>query len=376
MVLCMLAISVLWWRLADRRLSTLKYAPIWRALLAVFITAAIVFPIGANYLGSSLPPFLPAIGWMWHGFGAAFGVAWLMAFDLVHWIYTKRGRAKDRPVDLSRRHALTAVVPPLVAAGLAGVCMEEFGQFRTHERQLAVPGWPAELSGFSIAVVADVHTGPYTNQKMLDDIVARTNTIHNGGPADLVVLAGDLINTTLDDLPQALDMATALRGKLGTYAIMGNHDVMDSREDFIAGVRQAGIPLLLEQVETIHTPCGASVQLLGVDWGATDPLLWQSVQRVTRRRDPLLFPICLAHHPHSWEAARGLGLPLMLSGHTHGGQIMLTKDFGAGPLKFRYWSGVHRLDGSTLVISNGVGDWFPLRVNAPAELLKVVLRPA
>jgi hypothetical protein len=52
---------------------------------------------------------------------------------------------------------------------------------------------------------------------------------------------------------------------------------------------------------------------------------------------------------------------------------MLTDNIGAGPLRFRYWSGTHRRDGSTLVISNGVGNWFPLRVNAPAEILKIVL---
>ena len=63
-----------------------------------------------------------------------------------------------------------------------------------------------------------------------------------------------------------------------------------------------------------------------------------------------------------------------LSAHTHGGQIMLTENIGGGPLKFRYWSGVHHRNGSTLAITNGVGNWFPLRVNAPAEILKVVLR--
>jgi predicted MPP superfamily phosphohydrolase len=211
---------------------------------------------------------------------------------------------------------------------------------------------------------------------MLDDIVQRTNTIHNGGPADLVVLGGDLINTTLRDLPAGLDMATALRGRLGTVAIIGNHDVMDNVAQFAWAVERAGIPLLVDQCMTIEPTPGVRFQLLGVNWQFTDERLNQSVAYVAARRDPALFPICLAHHPHAWDEAVRQGLPLVLSGHTHGGQIMLTDSIGGGPLKFRYWTGTHRRDGSTLVISNGVGNWFPLRVNAPPELLKITLRAA
>jgi predicted MPP superfamily phosphohydrolase len=56
---------------------------------------------------------------------------------------------------------------------------------------------------------------------------------------------------------------------------------------------------------------------------------------------------------------------------------MLTSRIGAGPLRFRYWSGLYQQDhpGSNLIVSNGVGDWFPLRINAPAEIVHVTLHP-
>jgi len=92
-------------------------------------------------------------------------------------------------------------------------------------------------------------------------------------------------------------------------------------------------------------------------------------------RDLTLFPILLAHHPHSWDEAAARGIPLVLSGHTHGGQIMLTPTIGAGPLRFKYWSGLYQKPGSSLIVSNGVGNWFPLRVNAPAEILHITLHP-
>lgn len=380
-IFTLILLGLIWWRVMDRRLKTFKHAALWRMLLAAFMITSLSFPIAGSFRGNFFPAFLPAAGWMWLSFGVTTATAWLVLIDpsffLLRWLRRRKQAMTggiERPVNLSRRRAMAAVVPPLLAGGLTGVCMEELGEFRVRRLEVSRRDWPAELDGFAIALVADVHTGPFTTQKMLDQIVQQTNTIHNGGPADLVVLGGDLINTTLHDLPQALDMAVNLRGRLGTYAILGNHDVMDSRPGFIDGVRQAGIPLLLEDVVTISPVPGVAFQLLGVDWALDDQTLFQSVRRTCLRRDPTLFSLCLAHHPHAWDAAVDCGLPLTLSAHTHGGQIMLTKNIGAGPIKFRYWSGVHERNGSTLAITNGVGDWFPLRVNAPAEILKVVVR--
>ena len=93
-------------------------------------------------------------------------------------------------------------------------------------------------------------------------------------------------------------------------------------------------------------------------------------------REPDAFPIFLAHHPHAFDAAVRENLPLTLSGHTHGGQLMLTPDLGPGPMLFRYWSGLYKRNNSQLVVSNGVGNMFPLRLNAPAEVIHLTLRCA
>jgi hypothetical protein len=84
----------------------------------------------------------------------------------------------------------------------------------------------------------------------------------------------------------------------------------------------------------------------------------------------------MTHHPHGFDAAVRHGLPLTLAGHTHGGQLMLTDHIGAGPLMFRYWSGPYEKGGHHLIVSNGVGNWFPLRTHAPAELIHLTLRCA
>jgi predicted MPP superfamily phosphohydrolase len=92
---------------------------------------------------------------------------------------------------------------------------------------------------------------------------------------------------------------------------------------------------------------------------------------------PGAFPILLAHHPHAFDAAAVAGIPLTVSGHTHGGQLMLSESVGFGPLMYRYWSGLYRKpahNGASLVVSNGVGNWFPVRLRAPAEIIHLTMR--
>ncbi|MEL7239886.1 MAG: metallophosphoesterase, partial [Planctomycetota bacterium] len=87
------------------------------------------------------------------------------------------------------------------------------------------------------------------------------------------------------------------------------------------------------------------------------------------------FPILLAHHPHAFDSAKQAGIPLTLAGHTHGGQLMLPGDLGFGPIMYKYWSGTYRdpATDAAVVVSNGSGNWFPLRTYAPAEVILLTL---
>jgi predicted MPP superfamily phosphohydrolase len=118
------------------------------------------------------------------------------------------------------------------------------------------------------------------------------------------------------------------------------------------------------------------VQLLGTRWTRGEERIRETVQEVLPLRDPAAFPILLAHHPHCFDYAASAGIPLTLAGHTHGGQLMLNERIGFGPLMFRYWTGMYEKAGSKLIVSNGAGNWFPLRTAAPAEIIQVTLRRA
>jgi predicted MPP superfamily phosphohydrolase len=164
--------------------------------------------------------------------------------------------------------------------------------------------------------------------------------------------------------------------------IEGNHDLFIGREEFDSRVKASGIRLLVNETEQL-TVRGHPLQLLGQRWGGpvfrrregndSGPIA-ASFEELIALRDPEAFPILLAHHPHAFDPAAAAGLPLTLAGHTHGGQLMLNEETGFGPMMFRYWSGHYTEGDSHLIVSNGVGNWFPLRTSAPAEIVHLTLR--
>jgi predicted MPP superfamily phosphohydrolase len=194
-------------------------------------------------------------------------------------------------------------------------------------------------------------------------------------------LTGDLINYELSDLAEGIALVKAMEGRYGQWMIEGNHDLLQNGAEFERRVKAAGVPLLLNE-SAVATVRGQPVQLLGLRWA--EGYDTQQCERVTavwlrelaRQRQPDCFPIVLAHHPHVFDAAVEANLPLTLSGHTHGGQLMFDSQHGVGPAFFRYWSGLYARGGARLVVSNGVGNWFPIRINAPAEIVHITLRRA
>jgi predicted MPP superfamily phosphohydrolase len=233
---------------------------------------------------------------------------------------------------------------------------------------------PRALDGLIIAQVSDMHVGRFTCGRVLDNVVAIVNTLE----PDLVLLTGDLINDSLVDLGHGLELVRQMQARCGLFLIEGNHDLIENAAEFERRVKASHIPFLLDE-SAIVTIRDTPVQLLGLSWTRAhgvdhDAAITAAVQRLLAQRGHDAFPILLAHHPHSFDAAAEAGVPLTLSGHTHGGQLMLNEQLGFGPAMFRYWSGVYERGNSKLVVSNGVGNWFPLRINAPAEIVHITLR--
>ncbi len=387
--------AVFWWW-ADRRLRVLRWGIGWRLALAAFMAVQLgqfAWMFASRWTGIHLvlPPSFLALLYVWHlmvlpifivlltAGGIAGGVAGLARRIL----RARRTALQPIPVPVpasrqgpTRRQVLlagVAAVPPLFTGGTVAMAMGRLDHFRVRPIELALPDLPPALDGLRIAHIADVHTGRFTSPLLLESIVERTNELD----VDLVLMTGDLIDYSLVELPRALDMVRQLRAGGGLFMCEGNHDLFDNRLEFERQVLDSGVPLLLDDQRTLSIR-GQAVQVLGIRWGGLgdrhDAQIPLHVRKTLELRDPDAFQILLAHHPHAFDLAADAGVPLTLAGHTHGGQVMLTPDLGPGPLLYKYWSGPYRRGNSALVVSNGVGNWFPVRVNAPAEIIHITLR--
>lgn len=361
--------DLLWWRWADRRA---RGRPILRAAVALFAAAMaghvlwiLLRPSEARRAHHWLPMSFIAATYLWHvlvlpltllllGLGGGVGLA----------------VRRRRPFDPSRRGFLAgtaAAVAPLATGAVTAFSFRRLHDLRVRRFDLRVPNLPRALDGLRIAHVSDLHYGKFTTRAFEDRVVETVNAL----PADLVLFTGDLVDVSLVDLDAAMGLLRRLDPRQGLFLCEGNHDLFDSPEAFRARVRAAGLALLDEGAASIDVR-GARVQLFGSRWARGDEERAASVRRALAAREPGAFPILLAHHPHAFDAADGV--PLTLAGHTHGGQLMLSERLGPGPVLYRYWSGLYEKEGRALVVSNGVGNWFPLRTSAPAEVVHLTLR--
>ena len=295
----------------------------------------------------------------------------------------------------SRRQLLgvaASAIPPLATAGLVSRSVYQLDKFRINRVTIPIAALPPDLDGLTIAQVSDIHIGKLTRPRLLPKLTEATNQLN----ADLIVLTGDLIDLSIDELPTGIRFVQSLEPRLGRdfmAMIEGNHDLLDDGARFYRDVTAAGIPLLLNRAKVLRLPGRPTpVQLLGMRWGPENRAgemtrgagglrggeanIAPSMARLLPQIQPGTFPILLAHHPHAFDAAVAAGIQLTLAGHTHGGQVMLGKHFGPGAWLYRYYSGLYRKGRSCAFVSNGVGNWFPLRINAPAEIVHLTLRRA
>lgn len=347
--------------------------------------------VGGRHAWDSLP--VPLITWtlIWHMLMAGLGSA-----AAVLWVAGLAGRLVPRrpappPADpsappaeprLSRREVLSraiAVAPVVIAGGSVAAGYGQAGRFEVRRVALSLPRLPDRLRGLTITHLSDFHVGRLFRPEHLPRVVDAANALGS----DLLVVTGDIIDHSNDFLPAARDAIARIEARLGRFLVLGNHDLMDS-EEFARMYLASLEPNLLMDRWSLLEAGGESIQIAGVDWSrheqpvGRDPGMIGRAERAMKGTDPERFTLALAHHPHAFEALADRGADLVLAGHTHGGQLMLTPQgsrfvLGAGNLMFRYIHGVYRRGDSALYVNAGVGNWFPVRFNAPAEMVQIQL---
>lgn len=239
---------------------------------------------------------------------------------------------------------------------------------------IALSKLPRALDGFTIVQLSDLHVGTYVGESELGRALA---LVRRARP-DIVVLTGDLVDhdpayaSVLGGFVQSLrELAPR-----GVYAIAGNHDYYAGVEQVLEGVRKAGGQVLLNRHVLVGDP-GAQFALGGLDdvaaprFGARGPLPVQTFAGVPEE----LARITLNHNPSFFPAGHK-SCDLMLSGHTHGGQISLFVNPAQWVLRHGLIRGHYALGASQLYVNRGFGTAGPpVRIGSTPEVTKLVLTP-
>jgi uncharacterized protein len=267
------------------------------------------------------------------------------------------------------------------AAGLALYS----GEVARHEidivhRPIAIANLPAPLSGYRIVQLSDIHLDEYTEPFFLERIVRQINAL----APDLVLLTGDFIThgsltfaTGRHAIHRCAEVLTGLTSPL-RYACLGNHDVAYDGPAVIAALNAQGTPVLVNEFIPIERN-GAHFWLCGLD----DPATSHPDLDLAIPAKPDAPVILMAHEPDYADAViahpRGPLVDLMLSGHSHGGQIRLPF---VGPLVLPPWGekypeGYYRFDRMQLYVNRGIGTvGLPFRLNCPPEITVITLSAA
>jgi predicted MPP superfamily phosphohydrolase len=245
--------------------------------------------------------------------------------------------------------------------------------FEWNRLTVAIDNLPPALNGLRVLHLSDLHLRPRW-LRAYDELIEG----HSANPPDLIAVTGDFVEHRMNfrkTLPTLQRLVTGLTSRLGTFAILGNHD------GDLLGPRLLdwGVHLVSGRTALLESS-HAGLEIVGVpSVSRLDPV--RAFVDSVKPRQPGVPRVVLAHFPDSIDKLDPLAADLVLAGHTHGGQCCLP---GGLPLVThdslprRMSKGVHELPGGALlVVSRGLGfATLPLRVFCPAEVIEIRLEQA
>ncbi len=242
---------------------------------------------------------------------------------------------------------------------------------RVTRQRVVLEALPAAFAGFSIALLSDVHHGPFVPLMYVQHVVALANAL----AADLVCLCGDYVHRGRRFIAPVGEALAALRGRAGVVAVLGNHDHWDGAAATRRALAAARIPELRNGGHWIHRG-GARIRVAGVGDLLEDRQDLAGALGDARADD---VTVLLSHEPDFAEGITDERVSLVLSGHTHGGQVHVP---GYGPpvlptrLARKYASGLVRAPATQVFVTRGVGTITPpVRVCCRPEVALLTLAP-
>jgi predicted MPP superfamily phosphohydrolase len=259
------------------------------------------------------------------------------------------------------RGAVATAVGAIAGASAYGVAYERHHIVRT-DASLPVSGLAPAHDGLRIAFLSDIHHSalvPAADVSAAVQVAMRAR-------ADLIVLGGDYV--TYGDrafVGPVAELLQPLSAPHGVFAILGNHD--DDR-DMPAALARHGVTVLKDQRTTIDVR-GEPFEIAGIRFWT------RSSREIARVLDGRPVNLLLAHDPRRLDVAAALNIPAVLSGHTHGGQIVIPGFGAVAKTRFPVLAGLGQRDNTRLFVTRGIGTvYLPARINCPPEVAVITLR--
>jgi predicted MPP superfamily phosphohydrolase len=374
-----------------------------RVLLALTVAMHVPVALGVVELARRLGlPFAWPIGFAW---GAA-GVALLLGrvrgmmpdrkrselavrfIDIpyfVHWCAAAWTLVLSVPltllvplVDLARGVPVVVPMTTYMVTYLLGLVVCAYGVlvrrrwFRVVEREVRVAGLDPAFDGLRVAQLSDLHVGMLTPKSW----ALAWSRAANAQKPDLVVVTGDMVTSGVDFHDDIAEALGELRAPLGVFACMGNHDYFGEGEPLASLLTGRGIRVLRNEGHVVEHG-GARLWLAAIDdtWTRRDDLAL-----AMKGRPEGVATMLLAHDPARFDEAAKAGAELVLSGHTHGGQLavpFLSRTLSLSSLAHKYNVGFYTSGRSTLYVHPGLGTTGPpIRIGAAPEVTVLILRAA
>ena len=283
-------------------------------------------------------------------------------------------RWKERASAARTRRAIAPSTPlRTLAAGItqaARAALAEPFMLAVEHRQIHLRRLPRPLDGLRIVQLSDIHHSPFTGSEQIRRAIETANSLE----PDVIALTGDYVSHEREYAAPCAEMLGRLRARYGVYAVLGNHDHWTDAALITDLFRLAGIRMLINEGMRFEQR-GASFWLAGVDdtmVGLED----LSLALAGSREDEM--KLLLAHNPVILRRAARAGVDLVLSGHTHGGQITWRSERSAsGRVRRRILRGLGRRGETQIYVTRGLGTVvLPVRYGCLPEVSLLTLRCA
>lgn len=278
------------------------------------------------------------------------------------------------PRKISRRSFLKTLAHVTATYAVAGAGGYLYGSrleanwLEVNRLTLALPGLAAGAEGLRVVQLSDLHLRPITPLASIQAAVEAANRLR----PDVIVLTGDYITNDAADIFELAPVLGRLNARLGVFASLGNHELWTDPQLITQELRRAGLPVLINQSLDLPVPNGV-LHLAGLDdsWSGR-PDLARALAKVPAGAPAVL----MAHEPDfADDYLQDPRAALMLSGHTHGGQVRLPGyAFILPPYGRKYDRGLYRVHGRWLYTNVGVGLAAPgLRLFCRPEIAEFTL---